>query len=172
MLEPTALTCAPGASHSRRTIGSRAVVQVQTTSAPRSASSAVPPSRRLQVRISASPRTALIASACERAWTPAPRMATIRAPPGASARVATAETAAVRISVIARGVQDRAQLARLAVVQQDSALVGVEAAGRVTRRDHDLLQRPQRVLATARGTASGRSGCRASGGRATDRSGW
>ena len=61
---------------SRCRIGSRALVQVQTTSAPRSTSSGVPPSPRLHVRISASSRTARIASACERAWTPAPRIAT------------------------------------------------------------------------------------------------
>jgi hypothetical protein len=40
MLEPIALTCAPSASHSRLMIGSRAVVAVTTTSAPRRASSA------------------------------------------------------------------------------------------------------------------------------------
>ena len=100
MLEPTAFTCVPGASHSRRRIGSCALVQVHTTSAPWSTASAVPPSRRLHDRISTSPSTARIASAWERACTPAPRIATVRAPGRASARVATAETAAVRISVI------------------------------------------------------------------------
>ena len=39
MLEPTALTCVPGASQARSTIGSRAVVAVTTTAASRSASS-------------------------------------------------------------------------------------------------------------------------------------
>jgi len=41
MLEPTALICAPGAIHSRRRIGSAAVVAVTIRSAPRSACSAV-----------------------------------------------------------------------------------------------------------------------------------
>ena len=53
------------------------------------------------MRISASASTVRIASSCERAWTPPPRIATTLAPGRASARVATADTAAVRISVIA-----------------------------------------------------------------------
>ena len=54
---PMAFTCVPGASQSRRSTGSCELVQVQTTSAPRRISSAVPPSRRLHRRISTSPRT-------------------------------------------------------------------------------------------------------------------
>jgi hypothetical protein len=41
VLAPTALTWAPGASHSRRSTGSRELVTVTTTSAPRTASSAL-----------------------------------------------------------------------------------------------------------------------------------
>ena len=51
----------------------------------------------------------------------------------ASARVATAETAAVRISVIGAAFMIATQLAGLAVVEQDAAHVRVEAARRVRR---------------------------------------
>ena len=57
----------------------------------------------------------------------------------------------MRISVIGGGVQERAQLARLAVVEQHAALVGVEAAGGIAGRDDDLLQRPDGALAAAVG---------------------
>ena len=73
---------------------------MQTTSAPRTASSALPPVLRLHMRISGESSTARIAAACDFPWTPVPRIATVRAPGRASARVATAETAAVRIAVI------------------------------------------------------------------------
>ena len=53
-----------------------------------------------------------------------------------------------------RGVEDRDQLARDAVVEQHRALVRVEAAGRVAGRDDDLLEREDRVVAAARGRAS------------------
>jgi hypothetical protein len=51
------------------------------------------------MRISGSSSTVLIASTWARAWTPAPNTATRFEPERASARVATADTAAVRISV-------------------------------------------------------------------------
>ena len=50
--------------------------------------------------------------------------------------------------------------ARLAVVEQHRALVGIEAAGRVAGRDHDLLQRPHRLRRRRGAPASGRSGSR------------
>ena len=112
---------------------------------------ASPPSRPRST--CGSPRsgsTARIASTCERACTPAPRIATPARPGRASARVATAETAAVRIAVIARGVQQRAQLAGLAVVEEHRALVRVEPARGVARGDHDLLQRRTPARAPAR----------------------
>ena len=46
-------------------------------------------------------RTARIASMCERPWTPEPTIASSLASSRASSRVATAETAAVRMAVIA-----------------------------------------------------------------------
>ena len=45
-----------------------------------------------------------------------------------------------------RSVQDRLQLAGLAVVEEDRALVCVEPAGGIAGRDHDLLQRPRRAV--------------------------
>jgi hypothetical protein len=111
---PTAFTCAPRASQRFSTTGSFAAVVVQTTSAPKSAastdgatvaptspaSSSAASSRRAQIRISGSSSTARIAWTWPRACAPAPRIATRCASGLASALVATAETAAVRISVI------------------------------------------------------------------------
>ena len=118
---PTALTCVPGASQSSSTIGSRAAVAVHTMSAPSSASSIeaatsewVSSARasawaglRLQIRMIGSSITVCIASTWERPCTPDPSTATVRASLRASAFVAAAETAAVRISVIGRRVQHR-----------------------------------------------------------------
>jgi len=112
--DPTAFTCAPLASQRFSTIGSVAAVVVQTTSAPKSAAStegatiaptspascSAASSFRDQILISGSPSTARIACTCPRACAPEPRMATRPAPGRANARVATADTAAVRISVI------------------------------------------------------------------------
>ena len=53
------------------------------------------------MRIPVSGRVAASACACARPWTPVPMMASSAAPGRASRPVATAETAAVRISVIA-----------------------------------------------------------------------
>src|SRR5581483_1453217 len=107
-LEPTALTCTPGFSHSRRTTGSASAVTVQRTSASRTASSALPtlsaPSSVLPLALHTStrskPRTACIASRCERACVPVPRIASVPTSARASRRVATADTAAVRTAVI------------------------------------------------------------------------
>ena len=117
--EPTALTCVPGASQARSTIGSRAEVAVTTTSASRSASSALAAAStgngasdsatsastasgvRLHTRARSNRPSAAIASRCERACTPAPRIASSFASGLARARVATAETAAVRMAVTA-----------------------------------------------------------------------
>ena len=163
MLEPTAFTCVPSASHSRRTIGSREDVAVTTTSAPSSASSArrrlldafqlrrlarASGSRRGRARTGArraSPRDAT------RACTPAPRIASVRDSGRASSRVATADTAAVRTAVIAEGVDERARLARHAVEEGDEALVAVEPERRVAGRDAGRLQRIDRVRAGAVG---------------------
>ena len=101
------------------TTGSREDVAVTTTSAPRTASSAVAVAStgngavasaakaracsgvRLQTRARANGLTFAIACRCDRAWTPEPRIASSCASSRASIRVATAETAAVRISVTA-----------------------------------------------------------------------
>src|SRR6266540_7024943 len=118
---PTALTCAPRASMPPLTTGSTQESTVQTRSAPSSASatdsrtSTGGPKRspahsasalawasvRLHTRMRSSRRTEAIASRWLRAWVPAPTIARSRASGAASAWVATAETAAVRISVIA-----------------------------------------------------------------------
>src|SRR6266536_3439719 len=118
---PTAFTCAPGASMPPVTTGSTLATAVQTRLAPSSASatdsrtSTGGPKRspahsasalawawvRLQTRMRSSRRTAAIASRWLRAWVPAPTIARSRASEAASARVATADTAPVRISVIA-----------------------------------------------------------------------
>ena len=113
MLEPTALTCAPSASHSRWTIGSRADVAVTTTSAPRTASSTVADLLDA-VELGGVPgRPAPDADMLERQHGPhrvemrpalrpgAEDRERLRDPARASSRVATAETAAVRIAVIA-----------------------------------------------------------------------
>src|SRR5581483_4749541 len=107
---PTAFTCAPSFSHSRRSTGSGALVATTTTSAPRTASStdaqATAPASaasacacshvRLATRTRSKPGRA---RRCDRACTPAPTMASSRASPRASRRVATAVTAAVRTAV-------------------------------------------------------------------------
>src|SRR6266536_1317206 len=118
---PTAFTCAPGPSMPPVTTGSTLATAVQTRLAPSSASatdsrtSTGGPKRspahsasalawawvRLQTRMRSSRRTAAIASRWLRAWVPAPTIARSRASEAASARVATADTAPVRISVIA-----------------------------------------------------------------------
>ena len=85
-------TSAP--SHAASTLGASVAPVASASAAARS----VP---RLQTRISGVSSTERIASTCERACTPAPRMATTLEPGRASSRVATAETAAVLISVIA-----------------------------------------------------------------------
>ena len=69
-----------------------------------------------------------------------------------------------------RGVDDRLEVAGLAVVQEHGALVRVEPAGAVPRGDHDLLQREQRATRRRGGRASGRAAARP-GGRTTKRSG-
>ena len=117
--EPTALTWVPGANHSRSTIGSRAEVTVTTTSAPRTAASALstastgngasaPAAKasacagvRLQTRACSNEWARVIASRWARACTPEPRIASTCESGRARARVATAETAAVRIDVTA-----------------------------------------------------------------------
>src|SRR5436190_1158844 len=111
---PTELTCTPGWSHSRRTIGSVACVVAAMTSAPRTAASnddaAEAPSSpasasarfgsREATRTSRKSRTRRRASACVRACTPAPRIASTRASSRARSRVASAEPAAVRVAVM------------------------------------------------------------------------
>ena len=57
------------------------------------------PGVRLKTTTRSKSRTARIASRCERAWIPAPRIASVRASARASRRVATPETAAVRTAV-------------------------------------------------------------------------
>ncbi len=119
---PTALICAPSASHAPRRTGADADVAVTIISAPRTASSADAHAvmgalawgcmsvrnrwTRLGVRdhtrTCRSGRAARMASRWLRAWTPAPSTARIPASFRASARVAAADVAAVRISVISR----------------------------------------------------------------------
>ena len=106
-------TCA-GATQSSRTTGSAEWVVAATTSAPRTASSkepaAVTPSSsaserafaasRPATRISLQSRIRAKARACDRAWTPVPRMASTHASSRASSRAASAAAAAVRVAVM------------------------------------------------------------------------
>ena len=117
-----------------------------TSASPLAPASAVPPSPRLHCRISASPRTARIASVWERACTPAPRIATVRAPGRASARVATAETAAVRISVIGEAFRIACNSPVSPSWRSTAPWCASSPRVGVVRNDHDLLQRPRRVL--------------------------
>ena len=121
-------------------IGSAARVAVTITSASRTASSArAPPPRRpamparasrLQTTTRSKSRTARIASRCDAPWMPAPRIASIFASSRASSRVATPETAAVRIAVIAPAFMTARGLAGLAVEERDEPLMRVEARAR------------------------------------------
>ena len=104
----------PGASHSRFRIGSAALVQAQTTSAPATASSkvsnAVAPvssanacacsGSRLAIRTSWKSRTRPTARGASAPWTPAPRIASTRESSRASARVETAAPPPVRMAVM------------------------------------------------------------------------
>ena len=118
---PTALTCAPGSSHAFCNTGSAELVAVTTIPAPATASAAEAQAvtgtavrsrmssanrralsgSRPVTRTRSSGRTAAIASRCDRACTPVPMMASSAASARASSSVATADTAAVRISVTA-----------------------------------------------------------------------
>ena len=80
---------------------------------------------------------------------PAPRIASVRDSGRASSRVATPETAAVRIDGDRAGVQQRTRRAGLAVEERDEALVGVEVARGVSGRDADGLQRVDGFRPTA-----------------------
>ena len=84
--------------------------------------------------------------------------------------MATAETAAVRISVIGDAFMIATSSPGLAVVEQDAAHVRVEPARRVVGRDDDLLERVRGRRAAA---VSGHEPEQlvASGGRMTERSG-
>ena len=115
-----------GTIHSRRSTGSREFVAVTMMSAPRTASSTLP-SRPPQHRgCRGSVRTSGIALGATFACTPAPRIASTEASSRARSFVATAETAAVRIAVIADGVHHRQRLAGLAAVQDHGAEMRVE----------------------------------------------
>ena len=106
--------CVPGASQAPDSTGVCELVATTTTSAPRTASSAdaaarIPNCRAkdaafrgLHTRTSRNVRTRRSASRWLRAWTPEPRMPSTAASGRASSRVATADTAAVRISVMSR----------------------------------------------------------------------
>src|SRR4051812_8299490 len=110
---PTAATRAPRLSQAPFSTGSRAVVTVQTMSAPRVASSALMQATpftslahfatlsglRLQTRISDTGRTLRNAAAWVRASTPLPRRATTLGEPEVRQSTATAEAAAVRSAV-------------------------------------------------------------------------
>ena len=88
------------------------------------------------------------AAMCARACEPAPSTARSLESGRASARVATAVTAAVRIGCQRGAVHHGRQLAGLAVVQEDAALVGVDPVlRRVLGEDADRLERVQGLLA-------------------------
>ena len=118
---PTALTCVPARSHAPSSTGSREAVTVQTMSASATASRALGgrldrrsrwrfraastkratwAGSRLHTRTRRSGRTSATASRCVAAWTPLPSRARVLASARASARVATPDTAAVRMAVI------------------------------------------------------------------------
>ena len=106
--------CVPGASHAPDSTGVCDDVATTTMSEPRTASSAVgtaltPNSlakaaalRGLHTRTSRIVRTRRSAARWLRACTPEPRMPSTEASGRARSRVATADTAAVRISVMSR----------------------------------------------------------------------
>ena len=109
------------------------------------------PGVRLQTRTSSNGSTARIASRWERACVPAPRIASVarlgpreqpRRDPGDRRRADRRDRP---------GVDQRPHLARLAAEERDEALVAVEPAGRVARRDADGLDCVQRLGATAVG---------------------
>src|SRR5581483_1236367 len=113
-LQPTELTCVPGATQAARTTGSAECVVAATTSAPRTASSseaaaltpssaaraAVRSGSRPATRTSVQSRMRAKARAWERAWTPVPTIASTWASSRASSRVASAAAAAVRVAVM------------------------------------------------------------------------
>ncbi len=119
--DPTALMCTPSFSQRCSKIGSGLAVTVAMMSADRTAASGLAAASigtwkrgrssedraaacsalRLQIRTLRSGRTAAIASRWVRACTPAPRMASSPASGRASRSVATPDTAAVRIAVMA-----------------------------------------------------------------------
>ncbi len=153
--EPTAFTCAPRASQRFSTIGSRAAVVVQTTSAPKSAASTEGAHRRADLagELLGSVRVAR-PDADLRVVEHRPHG--VHVPAGLRARPEDRDPLGVRAGEGARrdrgdrrgsylrdrgGVHDREQLARVSVVQQDAAHVGVETSRRVRRHDDDLLER-------------------------------
>ena len=175
MLEPTAFTCAPSASHSRR---SDRLAARSCTCRRRRRRRAAPLRRcrrrsRRHVRISASrrgrrasPRRASAPARRRRGWRRR------RASGRASARVATAETAAVRISVIGEAFR----IARSCPSRRRGAAPRPDAdrarASGLSGVIDDLLQRTRRAARRRAAPASVRSGCRRPGGRLTARSGW
>ena len=183
---PTAFTCAPGESQSRLERPARPdCVTVQITSAPRTASSLESTALasghsaasfsalsrvRAEMRICSNGRAWSIAVRCGPAWWPAPTIARTRASSRASARVATPDTAAVRIAVIGLAFMVASTCAGLAVEERDRALVRVEAARGVLGEDATVFSayrgRPRRGT-----SASGRGSCDSPGGLTTGRSG-
>src|ERR1039457_4475407 len=115
---PTETTCAPGATQASSTTGVAEVVASTTTSAPRTASAALRHTRTgaadsaancrtwsgvgLQSRTSEKERHSVNAARWLRACTPEPRMASTAASARTMYFAETAETAAVRISVMRR----------------------------------------------------------------------
>ena len=94
-----------------------------------------------------------------------------RRPRRASARVATALTAAVRIAVTAEASTMPRHAAVLAVEHDDDALVRVEPAPRILGEDRDGLEPEGRARRPRGAPSSGPSGPGDLGGRTTERSG-
>ena len=146
-------------SHSPFSTGSREDVTVQTTSASWTASRAVAATwtsrawraraasasraacagSRLHTRTRRSGRTSAMASRCVAAWTPLPSRASVLASGRASRRVATPDTAAVRIAVMELASMIARSRPALGLEEEHGALVRVELGAVVAGKDADDL---------------------------------
>ena len=148
--KPTEPTCVPGRRQSSRTTGSAECVVAATTSAPRTASSneaaRAPISAasasafarsRPATRISCQSRMPANARACERAWTPVPRIASTRASSRASRRAASAAATGGPRRRDVRPVHQRERRAVRRIEERDRRLVRRPVG--VVREDGDEL---------------------------------
>ena len=154
--------CTPSSSQSRRRIGSRELVAVTMMSAPLTASSTESTTRtplpasasafsrvRLTMRTSSMLRTSGIASRCDSPCTPAPMMASVCAFSRASSFVATAETAAVRMAVIADAFMTASNWPFSPSCSSTAPRCVSRPRGGIAGEDADLLQPVARNLAAS-----------------------